>query len=81
MEEFSKHVGKDATIVVISDFRLCVQSDLSVELMASRGCDLCLLANFQVANNIDVILFSALESERISILSFFELERQYSHTD
>lgn len=82
LHKLSEDVVKDTTVLVIGEFWLSIDSDLSSELLAGISGDLNLLGDLEVATlGADVEGLFTGEAEGFSVLAGQELERKDTHAD
>jgi len=82
LDELSKDVVEDTTVLVVGDFDISIKSDKSLEADTTAGLNFEFLTNLKVTTvEGDVESFSSLKTKRVSILTFLELEGQDTHTN
>lgn len=74
VEELSKDIGEDTTVLEVGDLRLGVKSNLASEGQTRACSHSCLLVKIQLIRGSDSERLGALYTERISIFSSLELE-------
>ena len=82
LHELSKDVVEDTTVLVVSELRLGIDSDLSLEFLSRASVNVNYLTDLEfaaISGNVEGLLSG--EAERLSILAGEELKREDTHAD